>query len=82
MECSICANLEQAYLASLGEYIEARSSVGYRVSTKLAAQKNVEMERARYELEEHRSACASAVLAPVMMPQREVPTTKLRPLAA
>ncbi len=82
MECSICANLERAYMTSLSEYIEARSSVGYRVSTKLAAQKNVEMERARYELEEHRSTCTSAVMAPVMMPQRELLTSKLRPLAA
>ena len=57
MSCITCANLERDYLDRLSEYIEARSSAGYRVSTRLAAQKNVEMERARYELEEHRSAC-------------------------
>jgi hypothetical protein len=57
MDCLICANLERAYEARLSEYVEARTSVCYRVSTKLAAQRNVEMERARYELEEHRSAC-------------------------
>jgi hypothetical protein len=82
MDCSICVNLERAYVTSLSEYIEARSSVGYRVSTKLAAQKNVEMERARYELEEHRALCTSRVVAPVLLPQRELPTNYLRPLAA
>jgi hypothetical protein len=81
MACVICDNLELAYQARLSEYIEARSSAGYRVSTRLAAQKNVEMERARYELEEHQSACLSAVRVSVLLPQRELPTS-LRPLAA
>jgi hypothetical protein len=57
MDCLICANLERAYEARLSEYVEARTSVCYRVSTRLAAKRNVDMERARYELEEHRSAC-------------------------
>ena len=57
MDCLICANLERAYEARLSEYVEARTSVCYRVSTRLAAQRNVDMERARYELEEHRSVC-------------------------
>jgi len=73
MGCSICGTLEQAYEAVLGEYIEARSSVRYRVSTVLAAQKNVDMERARYELEEHRRVCPSSVL-PALMVKREAPT--------
>ncbi|MGP8224868.1 MAG: hypothetical protein ACLQGT_01795 [Terracidiphilus sp.] len=73
--------MEQAYLARLSEYIEARSSACYRVSTKLAAQMNVEMERARYELEEHQSVCVSTVRRPVLLPQRETPAT-LRILAA
>ena len=82
MGCSVCASLEQAYLARLSEYIEARSSACYRVSTRLAAQMNVEMERARYELEEHQSVCVSTtVRIPVLMPQREAPAT-LRILAA
>jgi hypothetical protein len=81
MGCSVCASLEQAYLARLSEYIEARSSACYRVSTRLAAQMNVEMERARYELEEHQSICVSTVRIPVLMPQRETPAT-LRILAA
>jgi hypothetical protein len=81
MGCLICASLEQAYKARLSEYIKARSSVCYRVSTRLAAQMNVEMERARYELEEHQSACLSAIRKPVLLPQREAPAS-LRTLAA
>ena len=81
MGCLICASLEQAYLARLSEYIEARSSVCYRVSTRLAAEMNVEMERARYELEEHQAVCVSTVRIPVLMPQREAPAS-LQPLAA
>jgi hypothetical protein len=34
MDCLICANLERAYEASLNEYVEARTSVCYRVDTK------------------------------------------------
>ncbi|MGA3082354.1 MAG: hypothetical protein ABSD44_13445 [Terracidiphilus sp.] len=86
MGCSVCRNLEEAYEAAFCEYVEARSSAGYRMSTKLAGQKNVEMERARYELEEHRTMCVSTVrqpvlLQPALLPQREMPAS-LRPMAA
>ena len=81
MGCLICVSLEQAYIARRSEYIEARSSACYRVSTRLAAQMNVEMERARYELEEHQAVCVSTVRIPVRMPQREAPAS-LRTLAA
>lgn len=33
----------------------------HRVSTELAAQKNVDMERAKYDLEEHQWTCVSAL---------------------
>jgi hypothetical protein len=86
MGCSVCRNLENAYDAALSEYVEARSSAGYRMSTKLAGQKNVEMERARYELEEHRMVCVlvarpPVILQPALLLQREAPAS-LRPLAA
>jgi queuine/archaeosine tRNA-ribosyltransferase len=73
MKCTVCANLERVYLTRLSEYVEARSSAGYRVSTRLAAQINVEMERARYELEEHQAVCLSTVLPPAHLPVREAP---------
>jgi hypothetical protein len=61
MRCLLCRNLEQAFEARRREYIEAGSLAFYSVSTKFAAYKNVEMERALNELLDHRSVCRSAV---------------------
>ena len=68
MECSICRNLARAFEAGVSEYIEARSSACYQVSRRFAAKKNVDMERARYELEEHRLVCVSAAMALTYLP--------------
>jgi hypothetical protein len=81
MGCIVCANLEQTYAARLGEYIEARSSACYRVSKKFAAHKNVEMERAKFELEEHWSVCPFAVQGLALLRHRDV-TTSLTQVAA
>jgi hypothetical protein len=81
MGCSICRNLEQAFEAGLNEYIGARSSAGYQVSKRHAAEMNVDMERARYELEEHRLQCDSAVKVRVLLPERDV-SSSLRLLLA
>jgi hypothetical protein len=59
MDCSICRDLERALESRLSEYREARSAAYYRVSTALAARKNVDMERAKGDLEEHRLVCLS-----------------------
>lgn len=81
MDCTICMDLKRAYEAGLSEYIEARSSVCFRLCTKLAARKNVEMERAKYELEEHRFVCVSAVRVVALLPEPAV-SASFRPLAA
>jgi len=60
MGCSICKDLERALESTHRKYIEARSAAYYRVSTQLAANKNVDMERAKSDLEEHRLVCVSA----------------------
>ena len=60
MECLICRELERAYDVVRREYSDARSSAFYPLSGKFAAVKNVDMERARYELEEHRLLCVFA----------------------
>ncbi len=60
MDCLECKNLEDAFESSLGQYIEARSAAYYQVSTELAAKKNVDMERARNDLEEHKLICIPA----------------------
>jgi len=66
MDCLICRDLVRAFESGRSAYIEARSSVSYGVSNERAAKKSIDMERARWELEEHRLVCASAVkrLAP------------------
>jgi hypothetical protein len=60
MNCLECKNLEEAFEGRLRKYNEARSAPYYRVSTELAAKKNVDMERARNDLEEHQFVCVSA----------------------
>jgi hypothetical protein len=70
--CPICGVLQRDYENKLGEYIAARSSAVYGLSKKLAAQKNVEMERARYELEEHRIVCAPVVRSHALVQVRDV----------
>ena len=59
MNCLICQDLERAYEAAFSEYVEARSSAWFSVSSDVAAHRNVDMERTRYDLEEHRLVCVS-----------------------
>jgi hypothetical protein len=61
MGCVVCETLERVFKTKQLEYIEACSAAYYRVSRKFAAYKNVDMERARNELEEHRLVCVSAL---------------------
>lgn len=63
MDCVERMDLEQAVEFRLSEYSEARSSVFYQVSTELAASKKVDMERAKYDLEEHKLMCRSCAAA-------------------
>ena len=59
MHCLICKELERVFESRHSEYIEARSAPYYRVSTERAAYKNVDKERAKSDLEEHRLVCVS-----------------------
>jgi len=63
MTCLICKDLERTLDYKRSKYFEARSAVYYQVSTELAAQKNVDMERAKSNLEEHQLVCVSAAKA-------------------
>jgi hypothetical protein len=81
MDCPICRDLVRAFEAGLSHYIEARSSACYQVSKKLAARKNVDMERAKSELEEHRFVCASAVRVLALLSEPGA-SASLRKLAA
>lgn len=58
MDCLTCVHLEHVFESRLSKYREARFSSFFRVSTELAAKKQVDMERARNDLEEHQSTCS------------------------
>jgi hypothetical protein len=75
MDCPICRDLERTFEAGRSEYIEARSSACFRVCTEFAARKNVDMERARYELEEHLSLCVSTIRVFASLPGRDASTS-------
>ena len=60
MNCPTCQELERTYEAAFSEYIEARSSEWFFICPGVAARKNVNIERTRYELEEHRLVCIAA----------------------
>jgi hypothetical protein len=67
--CSICTDLECALQSRHGEYITACSATFRCVSSRLVAYGFVEMERARSELETHRSVCVSvSAAAPYIVP--------------
>jgi hypothetical protein len=55
-----CKNLEEAFESRLSQYIDACTAAYYRVTTELAAKKNVDMERAKNALEEHQLVCVFA----------------------
>jgi len=62
MGCSRCRDFERALENRASEYHQACANETYgRISTRFVAYSNVEMERARSELELHLSVCASAV---------------------
>ena len=72
MDCPICRGLTRAFEAAYSEYIEARQSASYRFCTKFAAHKNVDMERVRYELEEHQVECISAFRLTDVLPSPSI----------
>ena len=83
MDCSICKDLERTLESRRSECIGARSAASYAVSTELVAYKNVEMERAKSNLEEHQLVCGSAASGPRALAARpRAPAAGRRPLIA
>jgi hypothetical protein len=58
--CPECENLNRIFESKRTEYRAARSAVLYRISTEFAAKQQVDMERAKSDMEEHLSSCSSA----------------------
>jgi hypothetical protein len=71
MNCPTCRDFECSYETALSEYMEARSSAWFSVSSDVAAHRNVDMERTRYDLEEHRLVCVSASRTVTLPPRAE-----------
>jgi len=58
--CSECESLNRVFESKLTEYLAARSAVLYRISTEFAARQQVDMERAKSDMEDHMSICSCA----------------------
>ena len=61
MDCLECKDLGRHFDEMQARYEAARTSAYYRVCTELAAKREVDMERAKSALAEHREVCAMAV---------------------
>jgi len=73
MRCLICRSLELALETHQKRYSDAASLACNKITTRLAAYWNVEMERARNDLDDHRAVCvffASSSIAPAV-PHRQ-----------
>jgi hypothetical protein len=55
--CLKCENLNRVYESRLTRYVAARSAALYRISTEFAAKQQVDMERAKNDMEEHLLIC-------------------------
>lgn len=60
MDCLECKDLDRALKLTLASYMTARSAPFYRICTDIAAKKEVDMERAKTDLQEHRLVCPFA----------------------
>jgi len=59
MDCLQCLDLSRTFESAHLKYVAARSAEFYQVSTEIAARKQVDMERARTDLQEHQATCSS-----------------------
>ena len=57
VDCLECAQLDRALELTLASYRAARSAAFYQVCTDIAAKREVDMERAKNDLQEHRLVC-------------------------
>jgi hypothetical protein len=56
--CLECENLTRTFESRATKYLAARSAVLYRITTEFAARQQVDMERAKNDMEEHLLVCA------------------------
>lgn len=70
MNCLECKDLQRYFDHMRVRYVAARTSAYYQVCTELAAKREVDMERARSALQEHREVCPSAVAERTLLPSQ------------
>ncbi len=63
MNCSECRDLYRVFEQRNTRYREARSAAFFQVSTKIAARKHVDLQRAVSDLQEHQAECPWAIAA-------------------
>ena len=68
MGCPVCKRLERTFEGWNTECIRARSSLYGTASSRFEAYDVVEMERARSELQMHRSVCVVVLTRPAARP--------------
>lgn len=77
-DCVECKNLNRVFESELSKYRRALSAVLYRISTKFAARQQVDMERAKDDLEEHLLTCPSPSRMPSNLPVSRVHENRIR----
>ncbi|HVZ61762.1 MAG TPA: hypothetical protein VG892_13330 [Terriglobales bacterium] len=62
MPCTQCKALDQAFELARDKYATARYGAFYRVSPHIAARRQVDMERAKSDRDEHRVVCRTMAI--------------------
>lgn len=66
MNCPECRGLYRIFEQKRARYVEARSAAFFQISTKIAVRRDVDLQRAFSDLQEHQAACPWAIVAQVM----------------
>ena len=74
--CLESENLNRVYESKLTKYLPARSAVLYRISTEFAAKQQVDMERAKNDIQEHLLICPSVIVRRVSQRRPPIPPTR------
>jgi hypothetical protein len=69
--CLECKNFNRVFKSELTKYLVARSAAFYRISTEFAAKRQVDMERAKNDMEEHLLICPFVTRARYLVPVQE-----------
>lgn len=70
MNCPECRGLYRIFEQKRAKYEEARSAAFFQVSTKIAVRRDVDLQRAISDLQEHQAVCPWAIVARVILANR------------